>query len=260
MGSIENSYVQLQDRPRVNSMLIFTVILLFVLGGVAIWQFVLTRHFINIGEKLAAKATAFSRKSENAKLHILFVGDSSGVGTGTSSPLTSIAGLVGKRYPEAEILNMSINGARTKDVISQLKNTAGKYDLIMIHVGGNDNVRFTNYDQLAKDIRQALDLALSKSNQVLLTTTGNVGTAKLLPASSRWIFEQRSRRIRTIFMQQVAASQGNIRYTDLFRERSDDPFARDPQKYYAADMFHPSDAGYLDWFTLMEKELNNFSL
>ncbi len=242
-------------------MIIASLALLFgVLAIIILWQFVSSRHYIQIGKGLAAHTVAFSRHLDHPKFRILFVGDSSAVGVGTSSPEHSIAGLTGKLYPEAEIVNVSVSGSKAHDVIAQLKNVTEQYNLIMVHVGGNDVVRFTPYKQLTTDVQEVLELAVSKGKHVLVTSTGNVGTAKLLPAFSRPLYTWRSRGVRAVLKHQVAASKGNVRYTDLFREQAKDPFALEPEKYYAADMFHPSDAGYEEWFVLITKELANFHL
>ncbi|MEK7105659.1 MAG: GDSL-type esterase/lipase family protein [Patescibacteria group bacterium] len=241
---------------------IVTIILLIVAALIVyiVVQVLRTQHYIKIGEALAATTVPFSRATESPSMRILIVGDSTAVGVGTSGPSTSIAGLVGTRYPKAEITNFGVSGAKVKDLIKQLETVEGTYDLVMVHIGGNDIVRFTPLDELKIDIRTALDLAASHGKHVLVTTTGNIATVRLFPAPTRWIFRPRTLKVREIFMSAAAATNGDARYTDLFRERAQDPYATNPQKYYAADMFHPSDAGYADWFTLISKELDQFSL
>lgn len=215
-------------------------------------------RLIVIGEAMAAATVPFSRQLSNPTLRIAMVGDSTGVGTGASAPEFSLAGLTANKYPTASLVNVAVNGARTAAVIGQIAKLDGQFDLILIDVGGNDNVRFTNYNQLEADLQRVLKAATAKSPRVLLTTTGNVGTVPLLPWATRWIFARRSRAIRQLFMEAVQATNGDVRYTDLYRDRSFDPFALDPRKYYARDLFHPSDAGYADWFSFISKQLDSF--
>lgn len=239
-------------------MRIFLLVLLALLAIYVVGQILRTQQYIRIGRQMAEEAIPFSRNNPEAELRILIAGDSTGVGTGASSPETSLAGLIGKKYPEAEIMNIAVNGSKVSDLISQLEAVDQHFDIVSLHIGGNDNVRFTSYDQLKTEIAKALELASSKADHVLLTTTGNVGTVGLFPAPTRWIFEIRTRKIRSLFMEQVQLAKGDVRYTDLFRERAQDPFAQDPKKYYAQDYFHPSDAGYADWFSFISKELDTF--
>jgi len=238
---------------------IFTVALLV---AYIVQQVLRTQNLIHIGEALAVRTVPFSRDGEGAKQRILFVGDSTGVGVGAGSPEESIAGMVGEKYPNATIVNKAVSGAKVADVIHQLKDIPdASYALVMVHIGGNDAVRFTKDEDVQRDIAVVLEQAQKKGSFVLLTSTGNVGTAPLLPAATRWLFARKTRSIRAILLAQVAATNSaNVRFADLFREHSQDPFFLNPEIYYAADSFHPSTKGYQDWFRFISKELDAFSL
>ncbi len=211
-----------------------------------------TRRLIAIGIGLANDAEAFQKSGSEKR--ILVIGDSTAVGTGASSSSTSLAGLLSLHFPKAVIENRGINGARTAELIPRLQNLQNNsFDLVMIHIGGNDTVHFTNLSQLSNDIRNVIDLTKNLSNNVVLVSTGNVGTARLLPFGTRWLFAARTRKVRDRFIQ--ASQEKNIQYVDLYRAPAIDPFAIDPDTYYAKDQFHPSDAGYADWFSLIKKQL-----
>ena len=240
---------------RLTIMRIFFTILI-ILGVYLAYEALRTKYFIGVGETLAKNAIVYTQHPKNPALRILMVGDSTGVGTGASSPKTSLAGLVGQRYPHADITNASVNGAKVHDVIKQLEGIPGSFDLLMIEIGGNDSVRNTDITQLANDLQQVLTLANGKAKHVLVTSTGNVGTAPLFPWFTRWIYQKRTLAVRAVFMKQIAAQTFDVRYTDLYRTADKDPFAKDPKTYYAADSFHPSDAGYADWFSLISTQLD----
>lgn len=231
-------------------MFIAIPLIIFALAFIA-WDIYETRRLIAIGLKLADNAIPFSRNAASPK--ILVIGDSTAVGTGASSSSTSLAGLLGSFYPSASIENRGINGSKTRDLLSRNDLRGARYDLIMIHIGGNDTVRFTNLDELTKDIASVIDEAKKRSDNIVIVSTGNVGTARLLPLGTRWLFTIRTKEVRDIFKK--AAVEKNVVYVDLFREPAIDPFAQDPSKYYATDSFHPSDAGYADWFSLIAKHL-----
>ena len=51
-----------------------------------------------------------------------------------------------------------------------------------------------------------------------------------------------------------------MRYIDLFREHDKDPYYGNPEYYYAADLFHPSTAGYADWYSIIGPALDGLQL
>lgn len=228
----------------------FLIILILVAGFIA-WDYYETQRLTAIGVALANKAIPFSQVASSPK--ILVVGDSTAVGTGASSSSTSLSGLLGAFYPSASIENRGVNGSKTSDLLKRNDLHGEHFDLVMIHIGGNDTVRFTNLVELEKDIALVVDSAKKLSNHVIIVSTGNVGTARLLPLGTRWAFAIRTRQVRDIF-NRVSSNKGTT-YVDLFREPAVDPFAKDPTTYYASDSFHPSDTGYADWFSLISKHL-----
>ncbi|MBI4458418.1 SGNH/GDSL hydrolase family protein, partial [Candidatus Uhrbacteria bacterium] len=203
-----------------------------------------------------SRAKAFSRAKPDAKFHILVIGDSTAVGTGAEDPSLSIAGRLGADFPEAEIVNLGVNGARTKELLPRLAALKGRrFELILIQVGANDIVHGTNLTKLEGDIARVMDAAARLGKRVLLLTSGNVGTAHALPIGTRWFFTRRTRQVRELFMR--IAKEKDVRYVDLFREPDKDPFALDPMRYYAADWYHPSGEGYRDWYDHIKAELGS---
>lgn len=217
-----------------------------------------TRRLINIGIDIRDNTTAYTREIDSPT-HILIIGDSSGFGTGASIPEESVAGRLGADINSAHITNLSVNGAKTKELIPRLKNLGNtKFSLILIQIGGNDIVRATNLSELDTSIRTVLTEATARADHVILMTSGDVGTSKLLPFGTRWWFTHRTKQVRDIFLN--AASTNDVYYADIFRTRSNDPFAKDPKKYYAADMFHPSSDGYADWYGFVKSIVKTLEL
>ncbi len=236
----------------------YLLFIIFVLAIVVVVETLMTRRLISIGVGLADAAIPFQRELPDAELKILMIGDSTCVGTGADSSETSLAGLVGKYYPTASITNLGVNGAKTHELIPRLENLAGqRFDLVMLHIGGNDSVRRTDLQELEVSIKKVLELSNGLADHVTLTSTGNLATARLLPFGTRWLFERQTLKVREIFMREAEAA--GLIYNDLFRETARDPFAIDPDTYYASDSFHPSTAGYADWFTIIEKGLEKLS-
>lgn len=233
----------------------YILLLILVLLLIAIVETIMSRRLISIGVGLADAAIPFQREIPDAELKILMIGDSTCVGTGADSAETSLAGLVGETYPKASITNLGVNGAKTHELIPRLEKLKGQhFDLIMLHIGGNDSVRRTDLSELEVSIKKVLELSNELADHVVLTSTGNLATARLLPFGTRWIFERQTLKVQEIFVRE--AKTAGVIYNDIFREKSLDPFAIDPDKYYASDSFHPSTEGYADWFTIIKKGLN----
>ncbi|MFA7286828.1 MAG: GDSL-type esterase/lipase family protein [Patescibacteria group bacterium] len=232
----------------------FFLAALLVIGLFITYQCVRTMRYIRIGRAIEQKTIPFSRSVESPQLRILVIGDSSAVGVGAGAPEESVAGRLGAFYPDAEIVNDGVSGARTAELIPRLAARAGQhFDLVLLQIGGNDIVRLTDVDELAKSIEGVLDGAVAISDHVVLVSCGNVGTAKLFPPGVRAIHERRTRVVRELFMR--TANEKRVPYIDLFREAYADPFAREPKRFYAADWFHPSGEGYGDWFGFIERAL-----
>ncbi len=229
---------------------LLVVVPLFIVV-VIIYDFVNTRRLIAIGVNLANIGQPFAATPPHAEKQILIVGDSSGVGVGSATPAGSIAGRIGNDFPNAQITNLSVSGSKTGELLSTLQNLSvnQNYDLMVIQIGGNDIVRVTQLDDLKHQLTEVLEIAKQHANQVVLLTCGNVGTSQLLPFGTRWYFTLRTKQVRRLFM--AVTSEAGVHYVDLYRKRADDPWAHDPKKYYAPDMFHPSADGYGDWYSFV---------
>ncbi len=230
-------------------------LLIGIIGCIILFQIAWLFYYIQIGKQVVKRSEKFEKKIENPEMRILIIGDSTAYGIGASSPINSLAGLYSQRFPEAEIVNMGLNGKKTIDLLNDLQSIQDqRFDLMQIDIGGNDIIRFRPYEETEKNISQALTIASTMADDIIFVSTGNLGTVKLFPPGTRYLLETRTRKLREIF---IAESNkfSNINYVDLFREAGEDPFSKDPEKYYAEDFLHPSDAGYADWFELITIEL-----
>lgn len=228
---------------------IVLIVLLFIVLYVAL-QYFRTKQYIRIGQELAETAVPFEQHPEHATARILNIGDSSVVGTGSDDSKKTVAGRLGSEFPNAEVVNLGVNGTRTPELIERLKSIQNEhFDLIVIHTGGNDIVRFTNLDTFEQSLNNVFELAKNIGEIVVHLHGGNVGTSKLFPAGTRWIFTRRTAQIREISIR--IAERHDVHFVDIFRLGKDDPFSTDPDKYYAADYFHPSAIGYGDWYSFI---------
>jgi lysophospholipase L1-like esterase len=200
---------------------------------------------ISQAAQLARESEPLQHRPANASMRLLIVGDSTGVGTGATSPQTSLAGLLAQAFPRLRIDNRARDGATFEGVVQQLQADSARYDMVLIQAGGNDVIRLRSDDAVRADIDRATALAAARSDRMLLMPAGNVGNAPFFfpPLSS--LMTTRAERLHG-FIQAAAQRHGAV-YINLFQAPEDDPFVQDPN-LHARDGLHPSDAGYRLWF------------
>ncbi len=212
------------------------------------------RLFIREPAGLIAATTKFERKTEGGTPRILVIGDSTGVGVGSSAPILSIAGRLGTTYLRAYIENHSVSGARTAEVAAQIADTPlHSFDIVLIQVGANDVTHFTNAEELRASVADLLKRSHDVGAHVFLMTSGSVGHAPLFIYPFSKIFTDRTLAVRAIFSDE--ARKAEAQYIDLYHAREDDIFLTDPKKYFASDSFHPSEEGYGVWYEELKKAL-----
>ncbi len=199
-----------------------------------------------IGEAraLAQRSEALQQAPPGAAQRLLIVGDSTGVGTGASSPRNSLAGLIARDYPRLRIDNRARDGATFADVLAQLAGDE-RHDVILVLAGGNDVTRLRALGEVRADIDRVASIASARAACVVLMPAGNVGNAPFFAPPVSWLMTSRSRALHDLV--RAAARRHQVAYVNLFLERATDPFVADPD-LTAADGLHPSDAGYLVWY------------
>lgn len=231
------------------SLLSWSIIFLLVaLFSYSVFSYIRIHGLIEKSAGLIRDAAPYERAVSGAPSRTLFIGDSTGVGVGASDSRFSLAGRYSADFPAWTVDNASVSGRKTAALIPVLKNLkTDSYQLVVIQIGGNDIVRFSPLPELARDIETVLREADRVATmRVILITSGNVGNAPLLPRPLAFLWQHRTQKVRALFM--AASEKTGARYVDLYQEKSTDPFAIDPYRYHAADLFHPSADGYALWY------------
>ena len=218
------------------ALVIVLVLTVLATSGCTVWR-------IGKAGELARRSEPLQHTPPDATLRLLIVGDSTGVGTGASSPDSSLAGLLGRAHPRLRIDNRARDGATFADVVGQLAGSE-RYDLVLVQAGGNDVIRLRSDEDVRADIDRATALARERSDRVVLMPAGNVGNAPFFFPPASWLMTERARRLHG-FVRESANRHGAV-VVNLFKERADDPFAQKPE-LNAVDGLHPSDAGYQVW-------------
>ncbi len=217
-----------------------------VLAAYAVYEYARISRLIETSRQLVKEARPFSR--EEGKIHILVVGDSTAVGVGSNAEST-VAGRL-SRALDASVENYAVSGARTRDIGTQfaLKQRT-EYDMVLIHIGANDIIRFSALEKLRDDISLVLKDAKGVSDRVVLLTAGRVGDAPFFPRALGWLWNYRSSQVRSHF--KASAEKYEIAYVDLYEAK--DPFSSNPTRFYAPDGLHLTDDGYEFWYEEVAK-------
>lgn len=228
---------------------VFIIIILTLI----VYDFVNSYFLYKKGIRLSAETKPFEQIIENAEKNILIIGDSTALGVGASNPEKSLAGLWAQEFPEANIKVLAENGLKFDDFEKLKDKVDEKYDFIFLHLGGNDIIRFTKIDELSEQVIEVLDFLKDRTDKLVWTSSGNIGSAPFFPLVIRPILVNRTKVVREVFME--ISEEMEVTYIDLFTSIKDDPFRKDISKNYANDKLHPADAGYKIWFSEIKRQM-----
>lgn len=235
---------------------IFLVILLalmLIIGIYGIFVFYHVSPLVKTGRTLASQAKPYEQHPAYPSQRFLFIGDSTALGVGASSPATSVAGLFGRDFPDADITNRGSNGERAHGLLEKFHpNEDEQYDLIVIQCGGNDILRLSNLDKAAEDLSQVMDRAKKHARQVVLLHTGDVGNVPFFSFPATRIMHMRTVKLRDDLMK--ITSEKGVVYIDLYLlEKQDSRSGR--LEWFAEDQLHPSDMSYAFWYQSIRNAL-----
>lgn len=236
--------MKLRRSPMLGTLGLIAALVVLTTSGCAAWR-------IRQSVELARQSEPYQAMPANASASLLVVGDSTAVGTGASTPGGSVAGLIAQDHPQLTIVNRARDGAKFSDIARQLEGN-DRFDAILVLGGGNDVIRLTRESLLEQDTARAAELARVRARLVVFMPSGNVGSAPFFFPPWSWLMTQRSRTLHRL-VQQAAADNGAL-YVNLYKEKSEDPFAQRPDELNAKDGLHPSDAGYRLWYEELNRQ------
>ena len=197
------------------------------------------------GYRLPDLPLALDRPGPGPRL--VWLGDSTVVGEGATSAAGALPSHVqdGLGRPDAALTVLAVSGARAVDVlVHQVPKVAAAHpDLVLVEVGANDTIRFTG----AGDFQRAYETlvrALPRGVPVVLLGVPDMGSIARFAQPLRAVAGRRGRHLDAV-VRRVAADTGAV-YVDIAGPTGP-PFRRDPGRYFSADDFHPSGAGYGLW-------------
>ncbi len=189
-----------------------------------------------------------NRSGSPSARRILWLGDSTAAGVGATSAGNTLPMLVAaanETEGDATIVARSISGATVADVLhDQLDRLEGeRFDRIYISIGANDVTGLTSRKAFERTYVAMLG-AVPEATEVVLLGIPDMGSPPRLPQPLRTITGWRGEQLDDV-IQNVARSR-NLRYVDIAGQTGP-AFRAHPVKYFAADDYHPNDAGYELW-------------
>jgi lysophospholipase L1-like esterase len=183
-------------------------------------------------------------------LHMVWIGDSISSGVGASGPDATVPRLVASALDRSVMLDVyASSGERVAgalaDQVPSLEALPARPDVIVVEIGANDVTHLTRLDDFRRGYRQLLERASGTgARHVLALGIPAFGTAPRFLQPLRAIVGWRASRLDAEV--RAAAASSGATYVDIAGATAA-PFDADPDRYYAADDFHPSDAGYRLW-------------
>lgn len=188
-----------------------------------------------------------------APITMLFVGDSTGLGHGSSESHQTLVGYLADQYPNADIENVSrsrqtLSGARA--ALERKRAEHASYTLIIIVAGGADIVFGFPLWLTRRRLGQVLDLALRQARSVLLVGPNNPGLLPLYRFPLAPWYRRRAREVTRVC--EAEARARGVRFVSLYIDHDDPVVSRG---LISADGAHPSGAGYAVWFGTIKSAL-----
>jgi lysophospholipase L1-like esterase len=189
---------------------------------------------------------------------VVWLGDSTAAGVGASGSAGALPSQVADGLAATSVAVLAVSGARVADVLDdQVPKVAGLGpDLILISVGANDTIHLTGRGTFRETYERVVR-ALPDGVPVVLLGVPDMGAIPRFAQPLRAVAGWRGRNV-DAEVRRVADNTGAV-YVDIAGPTGP-PFRRHPGRYFAADDFHPSDAGYGLWAAAVLKVLTNFGL
>jgi len=178
-------------------------------------------------------------------LKIVWLGDSTAAGVGSSGPQRAVSHQVAERLGRpVELDVLAVSGARVQDVLdAQVAKVPADADLVVMSVGANDTTHLTSSGDFEQRYRAVL-AGLPAGVPVVLIGVPDVGSTTRLAQPLRAVAGGRADQLGAIVRD--IARERDAAYVNL-AANTGPAFRADPDRYFAADHYHPNDAGYGLW-------------
>ena len=227
--------------------LLYTVLTILLLPTAAVIAIYASR--IRFSRGLVAKTVPAQSCPDQCRSTIVVAGDSTAFGVG-ALPAESTAGRIAAAFPHARVVNVARSGARIGHVADQLdKVDCPSVDLILIQACANDVLEFRSVEKVEQDLRDAIARARKLAPYVVLMPGQNFSVAPFFLRPMSRVIMWHAGKIHA--MVKRVTQELDVVFVDLFRDPHEDPFVKEPTRYYCPDGLHPSGDGYALWFATL---------
>lgn len=209
-----------------------------------------------MGTRLPDLDLVLDRPGEGSR--VVWLGDSTAAGVGASTAAGALPSQVADGLAATSVSVLAVSGARVEDVlVDQVPKVAQlEPSLVLISVGANDTIHLTGRGTFRHTYEKVLR-ALPDGVPVVVLGVPDMGAIPRFAQPLRAVAGWRGRHV-DAEVRRVAADSGAV-YIDIAGPTGP-PFRRQPGRYFAADDFHPSDAGYGLWADAVLEVLRNSGL
>lgn len=238
-------------------------IALLLIGMVVIGYLVREMVLLRNGQMLLKSGATLPRDysigdPQDKPITYLVLGDSISVGTGASTLEATmpyrIAQALSDHHRYVHVINQAQNGATVTDVLNSqiplIRNI--RFDYLTMTVGANDATHLTDFANFKRDYGEVLrQLQLHQPATILLATTPDLSFAPAFPWPVTAYLASRADQQNQL-LKSLTSGQA-VTVVDLFGHGKLDYNLN--HSLYAADKFHPADAGYTVWAALFNAAL-----
>lgn len=185
--------------------------------------------------------------ARGTSLRLAVLGDSGAAGLGADEPENTPGAVIARELAAAAgrpvlLTNTAVVGAQSKDLAAQVDRIlAVRPNVAVIMVGANDLTHHVRPQHSVRLLGDAVARLRAAGCEVVVGTCPDLGTVKPLAVPLRQYARRMSRELAAA--QRIATLEHGGRPVMLGEELGE-LFDSDPERFFSADRFHPSAAGY----------------
>jgi lysophospholipase L1-like esterase len=191
--------------------------------------------------------TPASGEERGRPLRMVVLGDSGAAGLGVEQPEETPGAVVAQLLADGarravDLRSFAVVGAQTGTLDTQIDRALPvRPDVAVIVVGANDVTHRVPPAASVRMLAAAVRRLQTAGVEVVVGTCPDLGTVQPIPHPLKWVARQWSRSLAAAQMVATVEAGGRcVALADLLGAE----FARQPEKFFGPDQFHPSAAGY----------------
>ncbi len=200
----------------------------------------------------------FYVSNKNPSKHILLLGDSSMYGAGIEHTKKTFGALIASKENNATVEVLAENSAKVSDLVKQIEKARyNQYGYIVIGIGANDIMFFSNYKTLQKRLLTFLQQTSKITDHIILCHSVNIGNVGFFLFPFDYVFDYRTEELSKVYAE-LAKKVPRVTYLNFYRKRGNDYYDKKTRKKFVArDGAHPSDYANQFFFNIIWDAIQN---